>query len=639
MKRCDFASVMAVLQGGLIAGNYENAVELIEALFTDYQDEYEKYMDRNQVNKWLKGTLKLSADIVSFYGNSPAHQRLLTETVADVFLPVMVDREMTVQSLQDLLEGDPSVSEAKKRQLCLLRDNGDAVFVTAVLVFSMQRPFAAPERDGARTRLGDRVIDDGLTKPCPAFCGRETELEQLHELLQDNDKVFLQGIPGIGKSELARAYAQRYRKEYTDILFLPYTGSLHRDIAELEFFDDRPDCDEDELFRQHNRFLRTLREDTLIIIDNFNTAPEQEELLSVVLKYRCRVLFTTKSVFAGKVCMDLREISDRETLFRLAAVYFPEAEAHRPVVEDILRTVHYHTLSSELAARLLDRGILPPEELLEKLRTEHAGFDGPDRVTIDKDGQTTRATYYEHLRTLVALFRLDDTQCRVMRCMAMIPLSGIDARLFARWTALPDLNAVEELTTLGFISRREATIYLDGEKVKVNLFCARPCHSCAPFVAAYWRQNLESFLDAIIRAFRYFGGVPQRIIFDNARVAVKSGFGAHAAAQDDYARLSAHYGFQPVFCNPASGSCAVSRKFKPDENQFPTRKAPPSCVPGRDYHPMKMTEGKALSFGQSNHFGVLTLPPHQALAARQARSPRRGQPLRAVRQSVQASRL
>ena len=52
--------------------------------------------------------------------------------------------------------------------------------------------------------------------------------------------------------------------------------------------------------------------------------------------------------------------------------------------------------------------------------------------------------------------------------------------------------------------------------------------------------------------FQYYGGVPRRVIFDNARVAVKSGFGAHAAAQDDYKQLAAHYGFEPVFCNPAS---------------------------------------------------------------------------------------
>lgn len=100
----------------------------------------------------------------------------------------------------------------------------------------------------------------------------------------------------------------------------------------------------------------------------------------------------------------------------------------------------------------------------------------------------------------------------------------------------------------------EATTYLGGERITVNLFCARLCYSCAPFVIAYRRQNLESFLDAITKAIRFFKGVPRRIIFDNARVAVKSGFGAHAVAQDDYAQLAAHYGFDVEFCNPASGN-------------------------------------------------------------------------------------
>ena len=51
----------------------------------------------------------------------------------------------------------------------------------------------------------------------------------------------------------------------------------------------------------------------------------------------------------------------------------------------------------------------------------------------------------------------------------------------------------------------------------------------------------------------YLGGVPRRVIFDNGKVAVKDGFGAHARKQAGYAALAAHYGFEAVFCNPASG--------------------------------------------------------------------------------------
>ena len=99
----------------------------------------------------------------------------------------------------------------------------------------------------------------------------------------------------------------------------------------------------------------------------------------------------------------------------------------------------------------------------------------------------------------------------------------------------------------------EATVYLGGEKTVVNLFCARLCYSNTPFVRAYRRQNSESFHEAIVHAFEYFGGVPRQVIFDNAKIAVKDGFGAHAVKQAGYTALSAHYSFEAVFCNPASG--------------------------------------------------------------------------------------
>ena len=100
----------------------------------------------------------------------------------------------------------------------------------------------------------------------------------------------------------------------------------------------------------------------------------------------------------------------------------------------------------------------------------------------------------------------------------------------------------------------EAAIWLEKEKTTANLFCGRLCYSQAPFVVAYRRQNAESFLDALVKMMEYFGGTPKRIIFDNAKIAVKDGFGAQAKATDGYAALAAHYGFQPVFCNPYSGN-------------------------------------------------------------------------------------
>ena len=99
----------------------------------------------------------------------------------------------------------------------------------------------------------------------------------------------------------------------------------------------------------------------------------------------------------------------------------------------------------------------------------------------------------------------------------------------------------------------EGFVYIQGEKEKINLFCARLCYSCRPVVFAYHRQNEESFLDAFVRSFQVLGGAPAKVIFDNGKVAVKDGFGSHARKQEGYAALSAHYGFEALFCNPAEG--------------------------------------------------------------------------------------
>jgi transposase len=100
----------------------------------------------------------------------------------------------------------------------------------------------------------------------------------------------------------------------------------------------------------------------------------------------------------------------------------------------------------------------------------------------------------------------------------------------------------------------EAAIHLKGAPVDVKFFCVRLCHSGAFFVTAFLRENEESFLEGHINAFEFFKGVPKRVIFDNARVAVSEGYGPYVKKQTNrYLSLQAHYAFHTDYCNVASG--------------------------------------------------------------------------------------
>ena len=209
---------------------------------------------------------------------------------------------------------------------------------------------------------------------------------------------------------------------------------------------------EEERFRKHNCFLRSLKEDTLLIIDNFNVATEKNTLLPIVMKYRCRVVFTTRSRLDNYICMQLDEITEIETLLQLMSCYYSYAEEYRPILLRIIETVHSHTLAVELVARLLERGILEPLELLIKLKEEKAALNTSDKIGITKDGKSIKDIYYGHIHLLFSLYQLSEQEQNVMCNVAMIPFTGIFARLFAKWLKLSNLNIVNDLIEMGFIA-------------------------------------------------------------------------------------------------------------------------------------------------------------------------------------------
>ena len=311
--------------------------------------------------------------------------------------------------------------------------------------------------------MRDFIFDVKVPRPCRHFCGRDTELEKLHELLCSKGKVFVQGIAGIGKSELAKAYAKKYDKEYTNIMYITYSGDLKNDIANLDFADD---VDENETadarFSRHHRHLRKLRADSLLIIDNFNTVTAKDSVLDVILKYHCRILFTTRSRFDNYTSMNLEEIADTEALVKLMGCFYSDAEKNRPILEQIIQTVHSHTLAVEISARLLESGIMEPMLLLKKLREEKAALDVTDTIDITKDGRSRKETYYDHIHTLFSLYQLSNAETDVMRNLSLVPLTGIPGRLLANWLKLCDMNIINGLIEKGFVQT------VDGRTVTLH---------------------------------------------------------------------------------------------------------------------------------------------------------------------------
>ena len=471
MNRLDFSSIMAVIRHYISPDHGMNQGELLDELFYSLHAESKEpiIFDGASVNRWLKGTERVSP-IISRYYLKKRNREKLSNDIEQYILPLMYDSDMAVQELYRLTVQDTTISDRKKNKLlkgypCDTEQDA-ACLIAALLCFSMERTFvrrtpgnmALMAAGSLSPSSADFILNNHVPTPCRHFCGREEELSALHGLLNEHGKVFVTGIPGIGKSEMAKAYAKQHKADYTNIVHLYYTGSLRENITRMDFVDDLPDDTAGARYERHARFLRTLKEDTLLIVDNFNATAAEDDLLAEIMAYRCKVLFTTRCRFDEYPMLELREINDKQTLLHLMSNFYSEAAQHRDTLLQIIDAVHSHTLAVELAARMLETGMLEPHALLAKLQAEKAAFNAVDTVNIHKDGRNTKATYYRHIHTLFSLYQLTAAEQDVMRSLCFTPPTGKSARLLAKWLQQDDLNTINRLIEMGFIQAQPGRI-------------------------------------------------------------------------------------------------------------------------------------------------------------------------------------
>ena len=516
MERVDFCSVTKIMRDNYKAGMEPKQIVFIGDLFSSYKLSVKTEFEVTQACRWLKGQTPVSSNVGMYYTLDPENQKKLKEDILNNILPDIHDIEKTAEELKDLVVQDMSISESKKEEILIeagiTTKDKLAAYITALLVFCFERPFE--RRDAKQNQLlttgknspalYEYIFTEALPEPCPHFLGRDRELAELERLLEEENKVFVSGIAGIGKSELVRAYIKKKEKDYTNVIYLRYSGNLYKGIAEMDFADDRFGASERERYKKHARFLRSLNEDTLIVIDNLDTTPREESLFAEILRYRCRILFTTRSRFDKHAKLELSEICDTDELFRLVECFFDGAGKYKDVVREIIETVHSHTFAVELAARLLQRGILAPEELLEKLKNENVKLDASDNIDTNKDGVPQKDTYYGHIHTLFSLYQLREEQIDVMRCMTLISPAGVSARVFARWMGAEDTNAIQDLIETGFIKEEtEFRILLHPMIRDIAMADTSPSvTSCRTFF-----ENIESDL----KAFEEFSYYPELI--------------------------------------------------------------------------------------------------------------------------------
>lgn len=457
--QCDFQNVTDTLMRNLASSTTVYYINLLNTLFAAWLADAHIYQfERFTSAKLHSGTIRVSPEMSEFYLN--ADREVLCRDIAEL-LPYIFDQPNTYKELYDLIQYDDTLSAPLRREIlsrvpAQYADKSSLVDMIYEAVFiAVTRQYEKADKGyiASRYAAGAVPFKDALfanseyIAPCRHFCGRDTEIAELHTLLKDNSTVIVTGIAGIGKSELVRAYAERHKSEYSHFGYYFYKGSLKTIIANI--ISNPVIADENERYRRNMELLASLGKSVLLIIDNFNAVPEEDDCFYDLLDLNCRVIFTSHKHYDDLCVYELTEFRSKELLLNLIGKFYNYKPNEQDALLKIIDAVDRHTFCVELCARLIHKGFYTPKSLSAKLT---GGLKSIlERFSATKDKHPKKKTCYDHIRDLFGLIELPEEYRNAMRMLIAAPCSGIRKDTMAVLMCLDNMVMLDDLVELGLV--------------------------------------------------------------------------------------------------------------------------------------------------------------------------------------------
>lgn len=201
------------------------------------------------------------------------------------------------------------------------------------------------------------------------FLGRVDELKKLEDTLTNEGMVYIvNGIGGIGKSELSYEYLHRNKERYDNIAFLEFSDEK-TSIEELFRikFKERFALSENDNLDSIIKKLQGLKTKNLLLIDNLQNREDFEKIKALNSNFHL-LITTRRSDLESRYSLNLEVLSDEDAR-ALFVSYYPTEEN----IDDILNYLDNHSLFIYLTAKTLASDYLTLEELRENIKSGQIG--------------------------------------------------------------------------------------------------------------------------------------------------------------------------------------------------------------------------------------------------------------------------
>ena len=278
------------------------------------------------------------------------------------------------------------------------------------------------------------------------FIGREKECFDIDEAYKNGKKVvFINGYGGIGKTELAKYYANSRSKNYHTIIFGKCTNGL-KEVFENEdvFIIQNLRKNEISLEERIKCIQGLVDEDTLIVIDNLDVL--NDSYFETLCSFNCKLLITTRAYLDGIISnTDTTQIipvnpMNLEDAYRLFTYYYKRDidEEEKHYVYEIMKYIGSFTLMIPILAKQMILESILPSTMYEKLKNTKLKGISNSLVKHYKDNNIINATAYDQVLGLFDIFELTPKEKEVLYIMSLLGNISISKRTLALFAGLFD---------------------------------------------------------------------------------------------------------------------------------------------------------------------------------------------------------
>lgn len=308
--------------------------------------------------------------------------------------------------------------------------------------------------------------------PCCDEISFETALTQLEGALKDGKPIFISGVEGVGKTQLAFQFAWKFAPPASAFLFDfcvpsdPEKEAMRETILRARY--ENYSFDGDDPDRDYSQRLLVLQQEkfrgSMLIIDHFYRPGKTcgqlmsedsfDDLLRACKLNEIQLVFTTpypiRADSGYPYSYQGLSVEDLKKLMRKTVHDETVSEAE---LENLISVLDGHTMMADLVAKTIEDSwgdVLAPD-ILEALRYGSLNQEDYSCVEIMRYPKHNGGSIYEHIHRLYSLDEMVSEEIEILRWATLWPASGIAAKTVKRILGKDRKNILEQLVKRGWI--------------------------------------------------------------------------------------------------------------------------------------------------------------------------------------------